>query len=158
MIYILAIAAPPSTPAAIAGRFPATPLPLGAHTLEAARGMRSPLGQVITGSNGAIFMYGRAWAYSQAVAGNTLALRLVEDRKTHRAEHHNDEVPAIQAAGLYPQSTLNVYLFPYQDGTDVETSTSSQSTATLSLLDKHCGQMPMTLKRSLALRYRPGCP
>jgi len=139
-----------STPAASVGRFPATPLPLGAHSLEAAWGVRSPLDQVITRSNGATAMYDRA--YSQAVAKNTLALRLVEDRKTRCAEHYDDEVPAIQAADLYHQSC-----FPYQDGTDVETSTFSQSTATLSLPDKLCGQMPMTLKRSLALRYRPEC-
>jgi hypothetical protein len=114
--------------------------------------MRSPLGQVITRSNNDIVMYDN----SQAVAENTLALRLVEDRKTHCAKHYDDKLPAIQAADLYYQSTVNI-CFPYQDGTDVETSTFSQSTATLSLPDKLSGQMPMTLNRSLALRYRPEC-
>ena len=62
---------------------------------------------------------------------------------------------------LYHRPAIKVE-FPHQDN-DVEgsqASTFSQSNASLSLrdapaTDKLCGQTPMTLERSLALRYRP---
>jgi hypothetical protein len=66
---------------------------------------------------------------------------------------------------LYHQPTIKVE-FPHQDNDaeGSEASTFSQSNVSLFSLpaqrdapatDKLCGQMPMTLKRSLALRYRP---
>ena len=68
MIYILAMRHP-FYPCGNRRALSGYPLPLGAHSLEGARGMRSPLDQVITRSNDAIFMYGGA--YSRAVAENT---------------------------------------------------------------------------------------
>jgi len=105
-------------------------------------------------------------AYSQDVVDfqSSLALRLSQDQYCGR--HHDDYVPAIPSMGpLYHPPAIKVE-FPHQDS-DVEgsqASTFSHSNAsTLSLpaqrdaptTDNLCGQTPMTLKRSLALRYHP---
>ena len=144
--------------------FPVTPLPLSVLSLEAAYGVQSPLDKLITRLNDAGAIQHNPYSQDVVDFQSSLASRLSQDR--YCAGHHDDYAPVIPAMGpLCHQPAIKVE-FPHQDN-DAEgsqASTFSQSNPSLLSLpaqrdapatDKLCGQMPMTLKRSLALRYRP---
>ena len=125
--------------------------------------MQSPLDKLIMRLNDAGAIQNNSYSQDVVDFQSSLASRLSQDQ--YCAEH-DDYVPVIPVMGpLYHQPAIKVE-FPHQDN-DVEgsqASTFSQSNiSTLSLpaqrdapaTDNLCGQTPMTLKRSLALRYRP---
>jgi hypothetical protein len=152
----------PPTPAPSPERYPVTPLPLSACSLEAAYGIQSPLDKLIMRLNDAGAIQNNSYPQDVIDFQSSLASRLSQDRY---CAGHDEYVPAIPVMGpLYHQPAIEVE-FPHQDN-DVEgsqASTFSQSNPSLLSLpqrdapatDKLCGQTPMTLKRSLALRYRP---
>jgi hypothetical protein len=154
----------PPTPATIPEPFPVTPLPLSVLSLEAAYEVQSPLDKLILRLNDASAAQKNAYSQDVADFQSSLASRLSQDQ--HCAGHHEDYVPTIPTMGpLYHRPAIRVE-FPHQDNNveGSQASTFSQSTASLLSLparhdapatDKLCGQTPMTLERSLALRYRP---
>ena len=105
-------------------------------------------------------------AYSQDVIGFQSSLASRPSRDRYCAAHHDDYVTAIPTMGPLHHRPAIKAEFPHQynDVEGSQASTFSQSTASLLSLpaqrdapatDNLCGLMPMTLKRSLALRYRP---